>query len=236
VQYSVFIGIVSSIYTAERRVLNACIFPSSTMRLHALLTLALSLIFPVYAIIADEAYHVDYHLALLGIPQSGNTFFHRPSASSSASLLFTISEKGVLGAVNPKDGSLVWRQTLVGPLPKPNLKNQEVKKLHEEEQLKALTHTSPVKAGLLAEEGSGFVVSYYGPTVSAWDAMTGKLVWQRVMPHGQHVRSAQLLSSGRDNKSPSAVDVAVLYGTEESVVLRLDGSSGAVVWEHTDAR
>jgi hypothetical protein len=145
---------------------NACIFPSSTMRLHALLILALSLSFPVYAIIADGAYHIDYHLALLGIPRSGNTFFHQPSASSSASLLFTISEKGVLGAVNPKDGSLVWRQSLVGSLPAPSLDTKEVKKLPEEERLKALSHTSPAKAGLLAEDGSGFVVSYYGPTIS----------------------------------------------------------------------
>jgi ER membrane protein complex subunit 1 len=206
------------------------------MRLHALLTLALSLSFPVYAIIADEAYHIDYHLALLGIPQSGNTFFHQPSASSSASLLFTISEKGVLGAVNPKDGSLVWRQSLVDSLPAPSLDTQEVKKLPEEEQLKALKHNSPAKAGLLAENGSGFVVSYYGPTLSAWDAMTGKLVWQRVMPQGQHVRNVQLLSNGRKTTSPPAVDVVVLYGTEEGVILRLDGSSGAVVWKHTDTR
>jgi len=206
------------------------------MRLYALLTLALSLNFPVYAITADEAYHVDYHLALLGIPQSANTFFHRPSASSSASLLFTISEKGVLGAVNPKDGSLVWRQSLVVPLPGPNLDIEEVKKLPEEEPLKALTHTATANAGLLVEEGSGFVVSYYGPTISAWDAMNGKLVWQRFMPQGQRIRSAQLLSSDRDEKSPSAVDVVLLYGTEEGFILRLDGSSGAVVWEHTDTR
>jgi ER membrane protein complex subunit 1 len=206
------------------------------MRLDALLTLALSLVSSVQAIIADEAYHVDYHLALLGIPQSGTTFFHRPSASSSASLLYTISEKGVLGAVNPKDGSLVWRQSLAGPLPKPNLAIQKVMKLPEEEQLKAFSDTSPSKAGLLAEEGSGFVVSYYGPTVSVWDAMNGKLVWQRLMPRGERIQGAQLLSSGRGTTPSSKVDVVVLYGAEEGVILRLDGSSGAVVWEHRDTR
>jgi ER membrane protein complex subunit 1 len=206
------------------------------MRLDALLTLALSLVSSVQAIIADEAYHVDYHLALLGIPQSGTTFFHRPSASSSASLLYTISEKGVLGAVNPKDGSLVWRQYLAGPLPKPNLAIQKVMKLPEEEQLKAFSDNSPSKAGLLAEEGSGFVVSYYGPTVSAWDAMNGKLVWQKLMPRGERIQGAQLLPSGRGTTPSSKVDVVVLYGAEEGVILRLDGSSGAVVWEHRDTR
>lgn len=216
--------------------LNARTFPLSTMRLDALLTLALSFISSVHSIIADEAYHVDYHQALLGIPQSETTFFHRPSASSSASLLYTISEKAVLGAVNPKDGSLVWRQSLAGPLPKPDLAVEDVTKLPEEEQPKAFGDTFPAKAGLLAEEGSSFVVSYYGSTVSAWDAMNGKLVWQRVIPQGQRVKSAQLLPSGRATSSSSAVDVVVLYGTEVGTIIRLDGSSGAVVWEHRDPR
>src|ERR1700719_4597891 len=64
------------------------------------------------AIFADEVNHVDFHYALLGIPSAQRTFFHRPSSSSNASLLYTLSEKSFLGAVNPKDGSIVWRQNL----------------------------------------------------------------------------------------------------------------------------
>ncbi len=215
---------------------NARTFQLSTMRFYALLTLILSSIASVHSILADEAYHVDYHQALLGIPRAENTFFLRPSASSSASLLYTISERAVLGAVNPKDGSLVWRQPLGGPLPKPDLVVEDGVKLPEEEQVKVFRDTGPAKSGLLAEEGSGVVVSYYGSTVSTWVAMNGKLVWQRVLPPGQHVRSAQLVRRREDDKSSSALDVLVLYGTEAGAVTMLDGSSGAIVWEHRDTR
>jgi ER membrane protein complex subunit 1 len=206
------------------------------MRLYALLTLTLSSISSVHSILADEAYHIDYHQALLGIPQSENTFFHRPSRSSSASLLYTISEKAVLGAVNPKDGSLVWRQSLTGLLPKPPLVVEDMVKLSEEEQLKAVRDAGPSKAGLLAEEGNGVVITYYGSTLSTWDAMNGKLLWQRTMPSEQHVKSAQLVPNSRDVLSSSAFDVIVLYGTEKGTIERLDGSSGALLWEHSDAR
>ncbi len=220
----------------EASVLNGCRSPLPTMRFSALLTLFLSSVSSVHAILADEAYHVDYHHALLGIPQAETTFFHRPSAFSSASLLYTVSEKAILGAVNPKDGSLVWRQSLANPLPEPPLLVEDVGKLSEEEQSKALRNIGPAKAGLLAEEGSDLVVSYYGSAVSAWDAMNGKLVWQRFMPRSQHVQSARLIPSGRNVSSSSAVDVVVLYGTAGGTVTRLDGSSGVVVWEHEDRR
>ena len=215
--------------------LNGRTPPHSIMRLNALLTLFLSSVSSVHAILADEAYHVDYHHALLGIPQAETTFFHQPSASSSASLLYTISDKAILGAVNPKDGSVVWRQSLADSLPEPPSVVEDVVKMADEEQQKALS-IGPAKAGLIAEEGSSFVVSYYGSAVSAWDAMNGKLAWQRFMPQGQHVKSAQLISSGRDVLSSSAVDVVVLHGAEGGTITRLDGSSGAVVWEYEDRR
>ena len=62
------------------------------------------------AIFVDEVNDIDFHHALLGVPSPQSTFFHRPSSSSNASLLYTLSDRLVLGAVNPKDGSLVWRQ------------------------------------------------------------------------------------------------------------------------------
>lgn len=206
------------------------------MRLCALLILSLSLLSSVYSILADEAYQVDYHQALLGIPQGETTLFHRPSASSSASLLYTISEKAVLGAVNPKDGSLVWRQSLAGPLPESHRVMPGVGELSDEEQLKAFRDTGPLNARLLAKDGSGFVFSYYGATVSAWHAMTGKLLWQRVMPQGEHIKNARLVPHLDGSSSSSVVDVVVLFGTRVGVVTRLDGSSGAVVWEHRDTR
>lgn len=206
------------------------------MRLNALLALLLSSIAPVTSILADEAYHVDYHQALLGIPQVETTFFHRPSASSSASLLYTLSDKAILGAVNPKDGSLLWRQPLAGPLPRPGLVAEEALGLSGEGRPKAFKATSAKKAGLLAEDGSSFVISYYGSTISAWDATNGKLLWQRVMPQQQQVQSASLVHSRSEASPLSVLDVVVLHGTEAGTILKLDGSSGALKWEHIDSR
>ena len=206
------------------------------MRLHALLALLLSCISSVHTILADEAYQVDYHQALLGVPQVESTFFHRPSPSSSASLLYAISDKAVLGAVNPKDGSLLWRQPLAGPLPTSHLMVEDVVKLSGREQLNTFRDASLAKAALLAEDGIGILVSYYGSLVSAWDATNGKLIWQRMMPQGRHVKSAVLMQSRQNATSFSKIDVIVLSDTDSGTVVKLDGSSGVIKWEHIDSR
>src|SRR5215469_10678850 len=79
-------------------------------------SLAACLITSVLAVFPDEAYQVDYHHALLGFPQQHTTFFHQPYPNSKASLIYTLSERGVIGAVNPKDGSIIWRQFLASDL------------------------------------------------------------------------------------------------------------------------
>ena len=108
-----------------------------------------------YAIFADEAYQTDYHHALLGLPQAQATLFHRPSPVSKASLLYTLSEKLVLGAVNPKDGTIIWRQQL------------------------ADQRGNGTTSGLLcAGEGGDTLVTAVGDTVSSWDATDGRLSWQ----------------------------------------------------------
>ena len=108
-----------------------------------------------HAIFADEAYQVDYHHALLGTPQPHTTFFHRPSAASKASLLYTLSKRLVLGAINPKDGSIIWRQQLAD---------------------RAQNETIP---GLLrAGEGGNTLVTAIDETVESWDATDGRLTWQ----------------------------------------------------------
>lgn len=125
------------------------------MRLSApLLGIVFSLVLPLLTIAtyADEAYTNDFHHALLGTPQSHTTFFHRPSAASKASLLYTLSEKLVLGAINPKDGSVVWRQRL-------NARNGS-------------TGGGYLKAG----EG-GTVIGAVDGEVQAWDAADGRLAW-----------------------------------------------------------
>ena len=119
-----------------------------------LLVLVLPIIAPSYvrAVYEDEAYKTDYHHALLGIPQSHTTFFHRPSVASKASLLYTLSEKLVLGAINPKDGLIVWRQHLAAG-------------------------NSTSKSFLRAEEGGGAIASAVNGEVQAWNAADGRLDW-----------------------------------------------------------
>lgn len=111
-----------------------------------LLSLLLS---PAAAIYADEAYQVDFHHVLLGRPQPRNTFLHRPSTSSKASLLYTLSERSVLGAINPKDGSIIWRQQLDNG------------------------------NGLLrASNGDNVLVSAVNGSLQAWDAAEGRILWE----------------------------------------------------------
>ncbi|KAL2062260.1 hypothetical protein VTL71DRAFT_6526 [Oculimacula yallundae] len=116
-----------------------------------LLSLTLAILPGTHAVFADEAYAVDYHHELLGLPQPHTTFFHRPRKEDKASLLYTLSDLGVLGAVHPGTGKVVWRQVL------------------------------GVENGFLRPvEGENVVASGAGQRVDAWDAMSGKEVWGNV--------------------------------------------------------
>ncbi|KAL8954132.1 MAG: hypothetical protein Q9222_000014 [Ikaeria aurantiellina] len=115
---------------------------------NVILLLCLLLVRPLRAIYADEAYQVDFHHALLGSPNPQSTFFHRLSTASKASLLYTLSHRSVLGAINPKNGAIVWRQPLNG------------------------------SSGLLkASAGEDVIFSAVDETVQAWDGPEGRLIW-----------------------------------------------------------
>ncbi|MCJ1352800.1 MAG: hypothetical protein MMC33_002784 [Icmadophila ericetorum] len=120
------------------------------MRSHALSLLVFWLIPVALATFVDDAYQNDWHHSLLGTPQSHTTFFHQPSVASKASLIYTLSEKNVVAAINPKDGEIVWRQYL----------------------------GNGTQAFLKAGKGEDTVISAIGQTVRAWDAADGKLVWE----------------------------------------------------------
>ena len=186
------------------------------MRIYALGSVLLAYVTTVLAVFADDAYHIDYHHALLGLPQSKHTFFLRPQATSSASLLYTVSEKAVLGAVNPKDGSLVWRHALAG---------------------------SPVHNGtggrLVAAEGDGKVVSSYGNEVTAWDALDGKLIWSKSVTSGLEVQDLKLVTGAFTDGTEASKDVIVLAGDRSGsgphpATLRLAGDTGNILWESED--
>ena len=173
-----------------------------------------------FAIFADDAYTIDYHEALLGQPQSHTTFFHKPLSSSNASLLYTISDKAVVGAVNPKDGAVLWRHALspTGPV---------------------LNATS--KSFLVAGEGDGQVTSAYGNSIRSWDALDGKLIWEHKLGRDQVVHSLQAVPvlGGTNGQGGQTQDLVVLAGSSDgksSSVIRVAGDGSGVRWEHTEER
>ena len=172
----------------------------------------LALLVPsVFAIFADDAYSVDYHLALLGLPRPQATFFHQPYYASKASLLYTLSERNVLGAVNPKDGSLVWRQTLSSA---PNT----------------------TTAFLRASEDADTVVTAVRGQIAAWTAADGRVAWTHGLEDAP-VHDLEILElDAGEGRAETGKDAILLVGGTNPSVKRLDGASGRVKWEFDDTR
>ena len=172
---------------------------------------ALSVV-PVRSVFSDEAYQIDFHQALLGLPQPHTTFFHKPDAASSAALLYTLSDKNVLGAVNPRDGTLVWRQSIA-----------------------EIAHkTSP--SLLVAGEDDGKITAAHGRTITSWDAAHGRLVWSYAIMNGGHAVDLQpvpVLGSSTDG----AVQDVILLSQVKGVVTvsRLGGDGSGERWVYNDA-
>lgn len=168
------------------------------------------------AIFADDAFHIDYAHALLGQPQSHTTSFHRPHTSTNASLLYTLSDKAVLGAVNPRDGSLLWRQPLAG---------------------------QPIENGtnsfLVTSERDGQVVSGHNRTVAWWDALDGRLVSEYILPEGTSIHGLQAAPVPESSSTGGSHDVVVLTLPTtpggHAKVLRLAGDGSGLKWEHVDS-
>lgn len=161
----------------------------------------------VQAIFADEAYQTDYHLPLLGFPQAHTSFFHRPSAASKASLLYTLSDRLILGAVNPKDGAVVWRQKLG-------------------DQVRNATTSGILKA----PEGGNTLVSVVDGKIQTWDATDGRLVWE--WHNSGKVKSIETFAAAEEDHDV----LALSEEGSDTVVRRLAADNGELTWEHTDAR
>jgi ER membrane protein complex subunit 1 len=158
------------------------------------------------AVFQDEAGEVDYHHALLGLPQIHTTFFHQPQPSSKASLVYSLSELYILGAINPRDGSLVWRQRLQ---PGPNSNST-----------------------FLFRGEAHSIVSGVDGQIACWSSIDGKLVWsaeQNLPGTLVDLNSIEIGPSGNR-------DVAALFQGETTTVQRLDGKSGAPIWQYKDTR
>lgn len=188
------------------------------MHLPAAFLLLASCVLPAAAIYRDEVNHVDYHHALLGIPTPDTTFFLKPSSASNASLLYTLSEGLKLGAVNPRDGSVVWRQDL--------------SRVARVDTNTDTPDTAPPPGFLRAADGTNSVFSAAGSYVSAWSALDGKLGWEKRFGDDA-VADLELLEPG---DAQGAGDAIVLSRRKDGVVRRLDGESGRVKWEFKDDR
>ncbi|EPE35026.1 Quinoprotein alcohol dehydrogenase-like protein [Glarea lozoyensis ATCC 20868] len=172
-----------------------------------LICLTLSVLPSVIAVYSDEAYSVDYHHELLGLPLPHTTFFYRPRKDDKASLIYTLSDLGVLGAVNPGVGTVVWRQLLADyeGLPQPGF--------------------------LRPIEGENTVVSAIGSRVDAWDALSGKSVWGTSFEGAARDVEVMEIAAG----STEAKDVLALFEEGGTTYLRkLKGTTGDVVWEFKD--
>ncbi|KAK1779936.1 hypothetical protein QBC45DRAFT_409840 [Copromyces sp. CBS 386.78] len=172
-------------------------------QLSALLLVALPSV--VRAVFQDEVGHIDYHHELLGLPQRETTFFHKPRRDDKASLLYTLSDVGVLGAVNPSSGAVLWRQLLNGTI-------------------------TDGGGFLRAGEGQNWLASAYGQSVHAWDAVNGRnKFW---MDFAGEVKDLEIMEMTENNRK----DILALFDENESTVLRrLSGNDGRVVWEFKES-
>lgn len=125
----------------------------STALFPRLLSLSLLFLPSSFAVTQDEAYQTDWHIPLIGVSLRHSTFFHRPQTDSKASLLYTLTDKKVIAAINPRDGALVWRQSI---------------------SKDALGFDAGAIKALPAD---GKVLSAAGSRLRAWDATDGRLLW-----------------------------------------------------------
>ncbi|KIW76256.1 hypothetical protein Z517_11002 [Fonsecaea pedrosoi CBS 271.37] len=186
------------------------------MKWYGVASILPSLFWPACAIFADDAFHIDFHHALIGSPQPHTTFFHKPHSNTNASLLYTLSDKAVLGAVNPKDGSALWRQPLAG---------------------QPIDNASSLY--LIAGERDGQLISGYDRTVACWDALDGRLVWDYTLPPGTVIGGLQaipLQGSVADGVPQDFVVLAVSTDSQtHTSISRIAGDGGGQRWQHVDS-
>ena len=161
-------------------------------------------------------FNIDFHHALLGSPQSHTTFFHKPQSNTNASLLYTVSDKAVLGAVNPRDGSILWRQPLAGQ-PVDNASNSY----------------------LVAGDRNGQLVSGYGRSVACWDALDGRLLWDFFTPEGTLIGGLQAIPSQGSATDAVTQDFLVLaipmQANAHVTIARIAGDGSEARWQHVDS-
>lgn len=156
----------------------------------------------IYAILSDDAYNVDFHHELLGLPRQETTFFYRPRKDEKATLLYTLSDLNILGALNPGTGKIIWRQTLGG----------------ENE-----------KGFLRGIEGEDAIVSGLGSRVECWDATSGIARWGNKFPG--NIRDLKVIEMSLGPEIVMNV-LVLLEEDGIGVVRLLKGDTGDTIWEY----
>jgi ER membrane protein complex subunit 1 len=180
------------------------------MLLRILLALGSLLILPIFAVFLDDAFQLDYHYALLGYPQADTTCFQQPFPGSKASLVYTLSDRSVLAAINPKDGSIVWRQ-LLDPT------------------------TNSSVAMLRTGEDQDMLFSAVDGQIAAWNLADGRNIWS-TNSRVSRVKDLEILDFEDGLSTTSVKDIVVLTEDSHPVVNRIDGRSGKVKWRYEDTR
>lgn len=149
-----------------------------------IILLCAAIVRPSLAIYADEANHIDFYHSFVGFPRPGRTFFHKPYAGSKGQLIYTLSEKNVLAAVNPKDGAVIWRQILS-------------------------SNTTAVPGLLTAALDHSILASAVQGTVNTWRAFDGKAVGQTRFEDSQ-VQDIKFLDALNGQDTPAQRDLLVV--------------------------
>lgn len=153
------------------------------------------------AVFKDEVGDIDFHHALLGVPQPDTTFFHRPRKEDKASLLYTFGDVGVFGALNPSNGAVVWRHQI------------------DANSTDGVGH-------LRAPEGEDWVAAAYGSSVQSWNALTGRNVWHsEFQGEVKDLEIMEVTETGRKDV------LVLFDEGDVTVLRRLHGTLGTVVWE-----
>lgn len=193
----------------------------------ALLATLLALLLSAHSVAAlskTEAGIIDWHIPRIGVPLASNDSatpylaprFHRiikPDADikdKAQTAIFVATESNTVGALNPRNGAIVWRQILE--------KHDQVL-LHKQFGEVALTVS-----------GNG------GANVRIYHAFTGYLIWESKLHSiadgllpvpGFPAADAAFLTEGATAERPP--DVVVISNAQ--TVRRLDGAYGQEVWK-----
>lgn len=125
-------------------------------------------------------------------------------------MLFTLTDKSLFGAVNPKDGSIVWRQ-----------------------QLHSVSNSSNA---VLRAGGDNVLATAAGSQVATWQASDGRLIWSHDYGQDVVVKDAIFLGVKGEGSAIGSQDILVLYQGASSGIERRDLETGEVKWQYTDAR